>query len=245
VNDYQALSGIIQASWTEWQSVQNSTIAGVNQVRKILSQARAQLRHAGQNASFLQISENSQYFTNLNEIRVTFENSFVDLQGFRPIITKLFQLMAQTEAVNKAEVRLKLLALFKKIKGEISNIRDEVEASRASQGAIFSAILESYKENLVRLKKLLERLNHEKTDLERDAIELAGSSKDSTLITTSSDEIFTERKRQCIAYVVEITKISVEVQKLRSIIAQLGETLEERFGNLKSYFLQREIKIKG
>lgn len=244
-NDYDALAKIIQTSWTQWQSFQNFTISQLEKVNGLIHRARSQIRKlaSGAKGSFLQLSENSVYFTNLNEIRVTFESTSVELQGFRPLVTKLLQLMAKPEAVNKEEVRVKLLALFKKISGEIQNIRDEVEANKARQDAIFSAILESYKENVIRINKLLERLNQEHKAVVEDAVTLAESAKDAIEITKVSRAIFTSRKSQCINYIENITHLATEIQKTRSIVAQLNEILEERFGKLKSYFLQRDMKM--
>lgn len=242
-NDYEGLSSIIQDSWSKWQNLQKSTATELDKVKGLIEKARSELRKintASTKGAFLELSENSQYFTNLNEIRVNFESTFVELQGFRPLITKLLQLMANTQAVNKEEVRTKLLALFKKIKGEIQNMSDEVEASKARQDAIFNALLEGYKENLTRIAKLLERLNKENTDLASDSVTLIASSKDSSAITSVAKDIFTTRKRECMNYIEAITKLAVEVERTRNIVAQLGEVLEERFGKLKTYFMQRE-----
>jgi len=245
-NDYVALSNIIKDSWDKWQTFQNNTISELDKVRDLLSKAKLQLRNVNVTAakgSFLQLSENSEYFTNLNEIRVNFENTFVELQGFRPIITKLFQLMAKTEAVNKLEVRNQLTGLFKKIRRELLNIIDEVQANRAQQDAIFHNILESFKENLVRIEKLLERLNLEKSDLTKDAADISVSVKDSTEITHLSKEIFNDRKAECATFAEAAARLNVQVSQTRSIVAQITEIMTERFSNLKSYFIERDIKM--
>jgi len=238
-NQYIALSNIITDSWNKWQSYQNSTLADLSKVQDLLSKARTQLRNLNNNStstSFLQLNENSEYFTNLNEIRVNFENTFVELQGFRPLITKLFQLMGNGDNMNKADVRNKLLALFLKISKELNNIADEIEANRAKQDSIFSSLIESYKENLIRIEKLLERLNQENKDLAHDAADLTVSNKEAVQITTAAKEIFRLRKKECLEYAENIARIAVEISHTRSVVSQIQELMTEEFGNMKSYF---------
>ena len=90
---YTDLSNIVKSSWTQWTSFQNATIADFRKVRGILDNAREQLHSLSNssNASFLQVSENSQYFTNLNEIRVNFENTKIDSYEHEQIREAFFQ----------------------------------------------------------------------------------------------------------------------------------------------------------
>jgi len=244
-SDYTDLTNIVKSSWTQWTSFQNATIADFRKVRGILDNAREQLHSLSNssNASFLQVSENSQYFTNLNEIRVNFENTNVELQGFRPVITKLLELMSRSSAVNQEEVRKKLIGLFHKIAAEIENMENEVEANKARQDSIFNAILESYKENLLRVDKILERLNKEQAEVSKRQTDLTAASSDSLVITKLSSDIFTSRKKQCYEYFEGITRLGVEATRTRNVVAQISEILEERFGNLKSYFIQRSTSF--
>lgn len=245
-NQYNALSNILTESWQKWQVFQNSTIADLEKVQELLSKARRQIQNLNQdstNSSFLQLQENSEYFTNLNEIRVNFENTFIELQGFRPLIVKLFQLMSNGDVMNKGEVRSKLLGLFTKISSELNNIRDEVEANRAKQDSIFSSVIENLKENLVRIDKLLERLNKERDDLAHDAADLTVSTKEATEITNKAKLIFSLRKKQCLEYAETIARLATEISHTRSVVSQINEIMSEKFGNLKSYFIQRNTKL--
>jgi len=196
-----------------------------------------------QGAAMVQLNEGSQYFTNLNEIRVDFEGNYVNLEGFRPIIVKLLELMSKTDAVNKPLVRSKLRAVLKKISRQIRERRDEIKAVNERQDAIFTAIIESYRENLLRIKKLLERLNKENEHLQKRKTELVDSSNVAKQIVTLSKAVFTTRKRQCLNYAERVARTSVALQRTRNIVAQVAEILSERFGALKSYFVQRDQSL--
>jgi hypothetical protein len=242
-HDYQALENIIQASWTKWKDFQTSAIQNLSKVLSSLKRARQSLAQLDEQGALVQVSENSQFFTNLNEIRVDFEGNFVNLEGFRPVIVKLLELMSNASAVNKPLVRRKLRSILRKISNQVRERVDDLKAVNERQNAIFGAIIESYRENLLRIKKLLERLVGENSHLQKRAAALGSSNKQSRQITIVSQNIFTTRKRQCINYAERISRISVAIQRTRSIVAQIGEILSERFGALKSYFVQRDMSL--
>jgi len=238
--DYQALENIIQAAWGKWKDFQSGALASLKKVLAGLKKARGSLRSLEEQASLVQLNEGSQYFTNLNEVRVDFEGNSVNLEGFRPIITKLLELMSKSEAVSKPLVRRKLRDVLRKISRQIRERRNEIKAINERQNAIFSALIESYKENLLRIKKLLERLNKEADHLHKRGVELKDSNAQARKITNVSKDIFTTRKRQCIAYAERIAKIYVAIQRKRNIVAQIGEILAERFGALKTFFVEKD-----
>jgi len=243
-NDYQALENIIKASWTKWKNFQENAIENLNRVRSSLKRARESLRLLDeQGASLVQLGENSKYLTNLNEIRVDFEGNFVNLEGFRPVIVKLLELMSNSSAVNKPLVRRKLIGIFRKISNQVEQRVDEIKAINERQNAIFGSIIESYKENLLRIKKLLERLTGENSHLQKRGLALKDSNRQARQITLVSKSIFNTRKTQCLNYAERVSKISVGIQRTRSIVAQIAEILSERFGALKTYFVQRDLSL--
>jgi Fe-S cluster biosynthesis and repair protein YggX len=242
-NDYEALENIIKASWTKWKDFQTTALANLKKVNQALRRARHNLRSLDEQGALVQLSENSQFFTNLNEIRVDFEGNFVNLEGFRPVIIKLFELMSNAAAVNKPLVRRKLISVLTKISRQVRERRNEIKAINERQNAIFGAIIESYRENLLRINKLLTRLNHENSHLSKRGVTLKDSNGQARAITNLSKNIFTTRKRQCISYAERVSKISVAIQRTRNIVAQIAEILSERFGALKSYFVQRDMSL--
>lgn len=241
--DYEGLKNIILASWTNWKNFQTSALENLKKVIISLDKARHSLKMIDEQTSFVQLSENSQYLTNLNEIRVDFEGNFVNLEGFRPVIVKLLEMMSNAKAVNKPIVRKKLRNIFRKIGAQIENRRDEIKAINERQNAMFGAIIESYKENLLRIKKLLERLNRENDHLTKRGVSLKDSRDQSLAISNLSKNIFLTRKRQCINYAGRVSKMSVSIIRTRNIVAQIAEILSERFGSLKSYFIQRDLSL--
>ena len=241
--DYTGLKNIIEASWTNWKNFQNTALVNLGKVRQSLHKAIETLRSLDKETSFVQMNENSQYFTNLNEIRVDFEGNFVNLEGFRPVIVKLLELMSNAKAIDKPLVRKKLRRVLDKIRVQIGHRSDEIKAINERQNSIFGAILESYKENLLRIRKLLERLNKENNHLNIRGAALKTSQLTSRAISKESRNIFTSRKRQCRNYADRVAQISVAMIRTRNIVAQIGEILSERFGALRSYFIQRDMSL--
>jgi len=237
--DYQALQKIIEAAWGKWKDFQAQALASLKKVLQGLKKARNSLRSLDEKAALVQLNEGSEYFSNLNEVRVDLEGNAVNLEGFRPIITKLLELMAKGDAVSKPLVRRKLRDILRKISRQIRERRNEIKAINERQNAIFSALIESYKENLLRIKKLLDRLNKEADHLHKRGVDLKDSDAQARKITNVSKDIFTTRKRQCIAYAKRVATMFVSIQKKSNIVAQIGEILAERFGALKTFFIEK------
>jgi len=240
-DDYNGLMNIINAGWTKWKAFQKAAIKGQDHVISILRKAKNSLREIDGNA-LVELSSTHKFFSDVTEMKNDFESNLVELEGLRPVISKLLQLMSKSSAVNKQEVRRKLRGLFKKIIRQVRNMRDDFSAVAERQDAIFGAIIESYKENLLRIGKLLDRLKKDMNGLTKKKAALADSNKNSVNITAMAKGVFTTRKNQCIAYAERVARISVGIQKVRNIVAQIAEILTERFGAIKSYFIQRDSK---
>jgi len=69
--------------------------------------------------------------------------------------------MAKPTAMTKAQVRRKIRVLLRKIIRQIRHRRDDVHAVNERALAIFEAVLENHRENLIRVGKLIERLTKE------------------------------------------------------------------------------------
>jgi hypothetical protein len=245
-NDYEALSNLVQAGFKDWQAFQKTAIADMQKALTLIKQARTALRKAGEKKPALfEIKEDHEYFTNLNEIRVGFQQNNANLEGFRPVISKLLELMAKPAAVDKPAVRRKLSLLFKKIARQIRERKNEVEASNERAEAMFNAILESYKDNLLRISKLLERLRKEMSEINDRTKALNDTRARAVSIKERSKTVFTLRKAACIAHGERFARLAVSLQKIRNIVAQIAEILSERFGALKGYFLERNSKLLG
>jgi len=51
------------------------------------------------------------------------------------------------------------------------------------------------------------------------------------------------RAEQCTLSRERSTKLMISVQKQKNIVAQIEEILQERFGQLKGFFIERKMKI--
>ena len=246
-NDYEDLQKIIGISWENWKKFQKSDLEEFAKVRDLLDQARKALKKLSathdSKESLIQLSDKSEYFTNLNEIKLNFQSTFVQLQGFRPIITKLFELISKVPVVSKDAIRLKISRIMRKIREQLKDMEDEILAAQERQDAIFNAILEGYKENISRISRVLERLEKERAEHALKAADLLNTFKDSKTITGLSTKLFKFRKDSCIESVKKAGKDSLNNAKIRNIVAQIGEIISEKFGSLKTYFLQRDVSF--
>jgi len=242
-NDYEVLINLVSNGWEKWKQFHESTLSELNKIIGLLKKARKHLKDLHSNEqSLVELNSNHKYFTGLSEIKSNFQNSQVNLEGFRPVITKLLQIMQKPNAVSQGVVRERLISLFKKIASQLAHRRDEIELVRERQNAIFTSVLESYKENLAKLSKLLERLSKEKSELSSREKSLVDSRNTAANVVRLSKEVYVAVKTTCLDEVKRISELNVSYHKTLSVVATLNELLTEKFGALKFYFIQKASK---
>jgi len=236
-NDYEGLRNLVEAGKAAWVKFNTQRFTDIKNAIALLKKAIS-IVGSDENTAFVQLDTSS-----LSQIKLSFDQSTASLEGFRPVVQKLLELMATPTAVSKAQVRRKIRVLLRKIITQLRHRRDDVQAVNERALSIFDAVVENHRENLIRVGKLLERLTKELTGLNTRKNQLTDARTRAAKISKLSVSVFNERKRQCIAIGERVARVSVKIAKVRNILAQIAAILAERFGALKGYFLQKEMKL--
>jgi len=192
-------------------------------------------------AKFIEVE--SEFVTGLSEIRVEFANTFDNINGLRPIISSLFQTMADANKVGKEVIRNRLLRLLHEIIKVLNKRKDDLEARSEGANAVFEALLKGCDENKTRVQKLQERLAGERNSLNKRQGALSDSKNRAHNITQFSRTALAVRGQQCIEMKERHAKLMISIQKSKNIVAQIEEILQERFGQLKGFFIERKMKL--
>jgi hypothetical protein len=243
-NSYQALSNIVKANRAQWRSFINGRLQRQAAVIRLLKRARRHLinaHKAAMGSEFVEIKP--EVASSLAELRVEFTNLEDHFDGLRPIIANLLQNMA-SPSVGKNVLRSRIIRLLRTIIKAIGKRRDLLEQQNEAANSIFEALLKSFTENNTRVAKLLERLAHEKNLLVRRASALGDAYKRAQGITVLSQQAAHIRGRQCHSVKVRNARLHVRTQKIRNVVAQIEEILQERFGALKTFFVERKMKFE-
>jgi len=237
-NDYEGLRNLVEAGKAAWVKFNTQRFTDIKNAIALLKKKAISIVGSDENTAFVQLDTSS-----LSQIKLSFDQSTASLEGFRPVVQKLLELMATPTAVSKAQVRRKIRVLLRKIITQLRHRRDDVQAVNERALSIFDAVVENHRENLIRVGKLLERLTKELTGLNTRKNQLTDARTRAAKISKLSVSVFNERKRQCIAIGERVARVSVKIAKVRNILAQIAAILAERFGALKGYFLQKEMKL--
>jgi hypothetical protein len=243
-NSYEGLSNLVKANRAQWNAFVNGRLQRQATVIKLLKRARRHLVNAHKAAmgtEFVEISP--EVITSLAELRVEFTNTEDHFDGLRPIIANLLQNMA-APVLGKNVLRSRLIRILRTIVKAISKRRDLLEQQNEGANSIFEALLKSFAENNTRVQKLLERLSHEKNLLGRRQSSLNDSYKRAQGITALSQQAAHIRGNQCHRVKVRNARLHVAIQKIRNVVAQIEEILQERFGALKTFFVERKMKFE-
>jgi len=245
LESYIALSNLLKANRAKWNEFVKGRLERMGKVVRLLRKARRHLineHKAAMGTEFVEVK--SDFITALSELRVEFTNTEDNFDGLRPIIANLLQSSATPQVVGKNVLRSRLIKLLKGIIKVIRKRRDLLEQHNEAADSIFEALLKSFEENQTRVQKLLERLAHEKNLLDKRQGSLKDSRTRAHRITELAHEAEEIRHRQCHRVKVRNARLRVSIQKVRNIVAQIEEILQERFGKLRTFFMERKMKFE-
>lgn len=219
-------------------------MGNVNKILGLVRSSKRLLKVTHKNAggqAFIQVPNT--FVTGLSEIRVDFANTFDNVKGLRPIIASLLQTMADPNNVGKEVIRTRLIRLLHEIVKSLNKAKDDLEAQLEGGQAVFDALLKNIGENKVRVQKLQERLDAERNTLNKRQSALNDSRARAHNISSFSRTALKIRAEQCTLSKERNTKMIVSIQKQKNIVAQIEEILQERFGQLKGFFLERKMRL--
>jgi len=244
LDSYVSLGNLLKANRQKWNEFIKGRIERMNLVIRLLRKARRHLinqHKAALGTEFVEVKPD--FVSALSELRVEFTNMDDSFDGLRPIIANLIQSSATPAVVGKNVLRSRLIKLLKTIIKTIRKRRDLLEQFNEGADSLFEALLKSFDENKTRVTKLLERLAHEKDLLSKRQGALGDGLTRAHRITVLSQQALDIRAKQCRRVRVRNARLRVSLQKIRNIVAQIEEILQERFGKLKSFFIERRMRF--
>ena len=242
-NSYQGLNNLLKANRAQWNGFINGRLARLTNIAKLLKRARNHLvsaHKASLGTEFVEVKP--EFLTSLSELRVEFTNTEDHLDGLRPIVSSLLETMRSPQ-VGKRVIRSRLIRIIKSVVKSIHSQRDVLEQQNESANALFEALLKNFSENQTRVTKLIERLAHEKSLLSKRQAALNDSRTRAGRITVLSQQAEEIRNSQCHRIKVRNARLHVSNQKVKNLVAQIEAILQERFGALKSFFLERKMRV--
>jgi len=242
---YDELRNLIIANRGKFINFHRRTLGNLHRIVTNLRRGKRILVNAQRAASgqvFIELK--GEDVTALSEIRVDFASNNDELDGLRPIITSLLQTMSEVPQISKADVRRRVIRILRNIIKVLHRVRERIETESESAHAIFEALIKNFEENKTRCQKLQQRLVNERKVLVRRQVALNDSRRRARRITKLSKNTFRIRHRQCVGGKRRNVRLHVRLQKMKNIVAQVEEILQERFGRLKSYFIQRAPQME-
>jgi hypothetical protein len=242
-NSYSSLKNLLVANRKQWNSFHRGAIQVLNTIIRLLRRALKELvkRHKIHSGSeFIELS--GDYVTTLSEVRVDFANSGESFDGLKPIIGSLLQTMSDTAVAGKADIRKRIIRLLRTIIRILKRNRDRLETRNERAQALFESLLQNFKENIIRVSKLLQRLVQEKKHLVARERALKDSLRRARTITRLSKQVLTIRNEQCLSSKKRNARLFVRIQKIKHIVANLKVILHEK-GNVHSFFQSRQVKL--
>jgi hypothetical protein len=243
-NEYNTLHNILTNNKKEWDEFNSSQMKNCEKIINLMRRASKLLSAAHKKShanAFIEMK--GEYVTGLSEIRVELSSNNDNINGMRPIVNNLLQTMVEKSHMDKAAIREKVLRILHSIIRVMHERREELITKNDGAKAVFTALFKDIEENKVRVKKLQERLGAESKSLHKRQGALKDSRNRASNITKLSKMALDIRAEGCASVAARNAKILVSVEKSRNTAINVEEILQERFGELKGFFLQRDMKF--
>lgn len=235
-DNYQKFLAYIKANRAGWNTFYTNISTNFKKLESTLSQISATLRglkktKPAKGAAFIELPDN--YEVNLAQIKVDFEGNFNNVDGLKPVVSNLLEIMQNKPAVVKVDVRLSLKRLVESLAEKVRDRVEQLEEENETQTSLFANLELALSANVSRSRKSLDILKKSQEALEKKAAGISAAIARSDVHVKRAVAIYDMRVLEC-QQSVDIHKyLTVKKSKLYSVVGILKDIVDERFPELK------------
>jgi hypothetical protein len=223
-----------------WEKFWGKSRANIQKILSLLNQASVQLkalRHHYKKAALIQLPES--YSNALTEIRSEFENTFDNLDGLRPIISNLLEIVRNHKHLNNGQVRQHVRSLLRHITGRLNEKLNEFEEENEHQGGLFESLDKLFDDAIRRGDKVVSALVASLKRSGQKVTFLQKAVKASEALAQAGRNVVGLRARECRHHHNHNTHLDVKAERILAVVSQLQEVIGDRWSSLHGFFLQK------
>ena len=227
-------------SWNKYFETVSTNFKSVQDILKQVLVAGEATPTVSSGTAFAQLSQ--EYHLSLAEIKMKVDTASVEYTGMGPILSNLVEIMADPKAVNNPEVMKSIKTLTKSLQDSVRNRLDEIEQENETQKSLFEHLENAFKENVERSKGEVERLTAALKSVDKRITALTSANEHARTLYEQVQNILELRGQECSNYHSNKSDAVIRTEKLNTIINQVEDLLINNKLNLKTFFIQREIR---
>jgi hypothetical protein len=240
LGNYRKFAAMNNSNYKAWKGFWNTSSAAMKNVAGLVARVRTQVsslhrQHA--QAALVEIPET--YANALTEISNEFESSHDNLGGFRPIVANLLEIVRSPVHVRRQVSRRQLRSLLGKLAEQFHDQVNSFAEENEHQDGLFDGMTALLADSMMRSTKLVEGLNHMQDAAAHKVKWLKSAVRGCAHLTDLSRSIVDLTARECRNVNEQVTRSRTRAATFLGVCGQVQEVLNERFGSLKAFFLEK------
>jgi len=239
LSSYRKFRAMIKENQKGWMKFWEKAKNNMHKVIEMLHRASKHLQELKEhykNAALIQLPES--YGDALSEIKSQFEETFDNLDGLRPLISSLLEIMRQANHLNKPQVRKHIRNIIRHLIARFSDKINDLDEEHEHQIGLFDALDKLFGDAIDRgeksekaIKDALERVE-KKVDILKTGV--AGIKS----LVKSAKNVIDLRYKECRRLHGSHVAQNVRAEKILSVVSELQEVIGERWKNLNTFFTE-------
>lgn len=244
-NMYKRFLDFSRDSQKQWSQFWTNGRQNYRKISSLVSQIRAHVRRLHRqhkHAALVQLPKD--YEDAMVEISTQFEQSYDDLNGLRPVISNLLEIVRSPVHLKQKKFRVsarKILGWLAYNLHEWSNTFDE---ENEHQKGMFEGLVGLYTSRVNSQQKVIKLISAEAQANNKKISHVADQAKQAANIAQQSQQIVDLVIRECNGFKKEINAVLLTTGRILNYASQLEEVVLERWPSLKSYFLEKLEEIE-
>ncbi len=226
--------------WKKGLRIHRRMISLVSQIR---AHVRRLHRHHKKHRSLIQLPQN--YLSALNEIKSQFDNTFDNLNGVRPVIDNLLEIVRSPNHLKKKKFRVSV----RRILGWLAYYFHEavlryMEVNEHQKG-LYTSVYKLFSDSVRRTSRVLRIVGADAKRVHKKIVIFKAAIRHSYWYLRQSKKIAKLVVGECMFAKVTLLRQLRSARRLLMFITQVKEVISDRWHRLKSYFLERMENLEG
>ena len=239
LSNYMRYRAMMNGNHEAWKKVYSRATTTIKKVLGLMHKAREALHNyrPKSGAAFVELPET--YSASLSEIKHEFSSTFDNLDGLRPLIADLLQVISSAEALKDKSARQKIREFLYHLTERLEDKLAALEEQNEHQEGLFTSLSTMFGDAVKRANGVLTQLEKGIKIGQTKINYLKQGELSANALAKSAHSIVLMKKQECGAFVAFLSHERIRHQKILDVISELQGVIADRWGVLNSFFVQK------
>jgi len=223
-----------------WRKFWGTLVDEYKKANSIINRVRTHIRslhRAHTNAALVELP--GDYVQAMTEITTEFQNIGDGLFGVKPVLSNLLQVISNKKHLYNKSTRRQIRFLIANVSEFLHDLSYKFQEEQEHEENLFGEIKNMFNDGIVATKRVVDQMKIGRKAAITKVAWLESAVKEGDHITIMAKNIVDVKRKECkhVGSTVSLLK-SRNIRFLR-VLSQLQEVLNNRFGELRSFFIQK------